>query len=228
MIDLQALELPLPVSDAASNIARHGEIAPSQFSRLDNDNYFTIDSPWIIPALMSKVPIAGSVLEPAAGLGHMVIELRRGHGLAVTASDLHAYPDPLIPDIEIRDLRSIDTLSGFNWAITNLPYRDQDVLAAHLVELGARGGCNVALLTRAEWIVAGARRKLVHHHPHFAGVVHLTSRPRWTETLLRRLGTISSGRCGQPSQGRLESMHGCGSPIGDLHKEFGRESSRPK
>ena len=151
---------------------------------LDNDNYFTIDSPWIIPALMSKVPIAGSVLEPAAGLGHMVIELRRGHGLAVTASDLHAYPDPLIPDIEIRDLRSIDTLSGFNWAITNLPYRDQDVLAAHLVELGARDGCNVALLTRAEWIVAGARRQLVHHHPNFAGVVHLTSRPRWTETLL--------------------------------------------
>jgi hypothetical protein len=90
----------------------------------------------------------------------------------------------LIPDIEIRDLRSIDTLSGFNWAITNLPYRDQDVLAAHLVELGARDGCNVALLTRAEWIVAGARRQLVHHHPNFAGVVHLTSRPRWTETLL--------------------------------------------
>jgi hypothetical protein len=82
---------------------------------------------------MSKVPIAGSVLEPAAGLGHMVIELRRGHGLAVTASDLRAYPDPLIPDIAIRDLRSIDTLSGF----TNLSYRDQDVLAAHLVELGA-------------------------------------------------------------------------------------------
>jgi len=155
MIDLQALELPLPVSDAASNIARHGGIAPSRFSRLDNDNYFPIDSPWIIPALMSKVPIAGSVLEPAAGLGHM-----------------------------IRDLRSIDTLSGFNWAITNLPYRDQDVLAAHLVELSARDGCNVALLTRAEWIVAGARRQLVHHHPNFAGVVHLTSRPRWTETLL--------------------------------------------
>jgi hypothetical protein len=183
MIDLQ-LELPLPVSDAASNIARHGGIAPSRFSRLDNDNYFTIDSPWIIPALMSKVPIAGSVLEPAAGLGHMVIELRRGHGLAVSASDLHAYPDPLIPDIEIRDLRSIDTLSGFNWAITNLPYRDQDVLAAHLVELGAHDGCKVALLTRAEWIVTGARRQLVHHHPNFAGVVHLTSRPRWTETLL--------------------------------------------
>jgi hypothetical protein len=177
------LELPL-VSDAASNIGRHGGIAASRFSRLDNDNYFTIDSPWIIPALMSKVPIAGSVLEPAAGLGHMVIELRGGHGLAVTASDLHAYPDPLIPDIAIRDLRAIDMLSGFNWAITNLPYRDQDVLAAHLVELGARDGCNVALLTRAEWIVAGARRQLVHHHPNFAGVVHLTSRPRWTETLL--------------------------------------------
>jgi hypothetical protein len=44
MIDLQALELPLPVSDAASNIGRHGGIAPSRFSRLDKDKYFTLDS----------------------------------------------------------------------------------------------------------------------------------------------------------------------------------------
>jgi hypothetical protein len=29
--------------------------------------------------------------------------------------------------------------------------------------------------------VARARRKLVHEHPNFAGVVQLTATPRWTE-----------------------------------------------
>jgi hypothetical protein len=173
--------LPSPISDAASNIARHGGIAPSRFDRLANDEYFTLDAPWIIPALLSKVPIEGPILEPAAGLGHMVVELRQ-HGLDVVASDLHAYQDPLVPDIAIGDLRAIDSLRGFKFVITNLPYREQDELAAHLVKLGARDRCGVALLTRAEWIVARARRKLVHEHPNFAGVVQLTSRPRWTET----------------------------------------------
>ncbi len=62
-----------------TNIARHGGIAPTRWSRATNDSYFTIDAPWIIPALLSKVKIAGPVLEPAAGVGHMVRELRRGH-----------------------------------------------------------------------------------------------------------------------------------------------------
>jgi hypothetical protein len=168
------------VSDAASDIARHGGIAPSRFDRLANDNYFTLDSPWVIPALLSRVAIEGPVLEPAAGVGHMVVELRR-HGLKVVAGDLHAYDDPLVPDIAIGDLRAIDSLRGFKFVITNLPYREQDELAAHLVKLGAHDGCGIALLTRAEWIVARARRKLVHEHPNFAGVVQLTATPRWTE-----------------------------------------------
>jgi hypothetical protein len=171
----------MTVSAAASNIARHGGIAPTRWNRLSNDSYFTIDAPWIIPALLSKVKIVGPVLEPAAGVGHMVRELRRGHGLEVIASDLHAYEEPLVPDIEIRNIRAIDSLKGFKWAITNLPYREQDYLAARLVALGAGDGCSIALLTRAEWIVAGKRRALVHEHPNFAGVVHLTSRPRSSE-----------------------------------------------
>jgi hypothetical protein len=175
MIDAQ------PISDAASDIARHGGIAPSRFDRFANDNYFTLDSPWLIPALLSRVAIEGPVLEPAAGVGHMVVELRR-HGLKVVASDLYAYEDPLVPDIAVCDLRQIDSLRGFKWLVTNLPYREQDEFSAHLVELGARDGCGIALLTRAEWIVARARRKLIHAHPNFAGVVHLTARPRWTET----------------------------------------------
>ena len=60
-----------------------------------------------------KVKIVGPVLEPAAGVGHMVRELRRGHGLEVIASDLCAYEGPLVPDIEIQDIRAIDSLQGF-------------------------------------------------------------------------------------------------------------------
>jgi hypothetical protein len=161
------------ISAAASNIASHGGIAPTRWNRLENDNYFTIDAPWIVPALLSKVRIVGPVLEPAAGIGHLVRELRRGHGLEVVASDLHAYEGSLIPDIGIRDIWTIDSLNGFKFVITNLPYRDQDRLGAHLVALGVRDGCSVALLTRAEWIVARKRRGLVHEHPNFAGVVRI-------------------------------------------------------
>jgi hypothetical protein len=169
------------ISAAASNIARHGGIAPTRWNRLTNDAYFTIEAPWLIPALLSKVKIVGPVLEPAAGVGHLVCELRRGHGLEVIASDLHAYEEPLVPDIGVRDIQTIDSLQGFKFVLTNLPYRDQDKLGAHLVTLGARDGCSVALLTRAQWIVPRSRRNLIHEHPNFGGVLHLTSRPRWSE-----------------------------------------------
>jgi hypothetical protein len=173
-------QLLAPISAAARSVVRHGGVAPSRFERLSNDNYFSLDAPWLVPALLSKVKIVGPVLEPAAGVGHLVRELRRGHGLEVIASDLHTYEEPLVPDIGIRDIWTIDSLKGFKFIITNLPYRDQDKLGAHLVALGVRDGCSVALLTRAEWIVARKRRTLVHEHPNFAGVIHLTSRPRWT------------------------------------------------
>ena len=61
------------------------------------------------------------MLEPAAGVGHMVRELRRGHGLEVIANDLHAYEDPLVPDIGIADIRAIDSLKGFKWALRTFP-----------------------------------------------------------------------------------------------------------
>ena len=177
---------PASISDAASNIARRGGIVPTRWNRLENDQYFTIEAPWIIPALLSKVKVTGPVLEPAAGVGHLVRELRNGHGLEVIANDLHAYEDPLTPDIGIADIRAIDSLKGFRWLVTNLPYQEQEPLAAHLVQLGARDGCNIALLTRSEWLIAQARRTLVHEHAHFAGVIHLTSRPRWFEKRPKR------------------------------------------
>ena len=39
----------------------HADIAPSQFERIENDGYLTIDAHWIIPALLRSVPIEGRV-----------------------------------------------------------------------------------------------------------------------------------------------------------------------
>jgi hypothetical protein len=71
----------------------HADIKPSQFERIENDGYLTIDAHWIIPALLRSVPIEGRVLEPAAGRGHLSLELRRA-GLDVASFDLHRYADP--------------------------------------------------------------------------------------------------------------------------------------
>ena len=98
----------------------HADIAPSQFERIENDGYLTIDAHWIIPALLRSVPIEGRVLEPAAGRGHLSLELRRA-GLDVASFDLYRYADPLVHDIGIGDIRRLTTLEGFAWVVTNLP-----------------------------------------------------------------------------------------------------------
>jgi hypothetical protein len=140
----------------------------------------TIGAHWVVPALLRSVPLRGRVLEPAAGRGHLSLELRRV-GLEVASFDHRHYADPLVPDIEQGDIRRLTTLEGFAWVVTNLPYGDLEELATHLIGLGVRDHCGVALLVRAEWIVPKARRKRVHEHPHFAGAVMLTARPRWVE-----------------------------------------------
>ena len=52
------------------------DVAPSRFKRFDRDEYFTIDAGWIVPALCCAVQVEGPILEPCAGRGHMVRELR--------------------------------------------------------------------------------------------------------------------------------------------------------
>jgi hypothetical protein len=156
------------------------DIAPSRFERIEGDGYFTLDSDWIVPALLDAMPIKGRVLEPAAGRGHISLELKRA-GLIVESFDIRAYENPLVPDIGLGDIRKLESLAGFSWVVTNLPYGDLQELAEILVKLGTRDRCNVALLVRAEWPIAKARHNLIHRHPWFHGVVMLTSRPRWVE-----------------------------------------------
>ena len=156
----------------------HADIAPTRFERIEGDGYLTLDAPWIVPALLRSVPIRGRVLEPAAGRGHISRELKRA-GCVVESFDIRAYESPLVPDIGLGDIRKLESLAGFSWVVTNLPYGDLEELAEILVKLGTRDRCNVALLVRAEWPIAKARHNLIHRHPWFHGVVMLTSRPRW-------------------------------------------------
>jgi hypothetical protein len=64
---------------AAASLSDAGnlcDVAPSRFKRLESDGYFTLDADWIIPALCRAVQVEGPILEPCAGRGHMVRELR--------------------------------------------------------------------------------------------------------------------------------------------------------
>ena len=157
----------------------HCDVAPSRFERIERDGYFTIDARWIIPALCRAVQVEGPIFEPCAGRGHMVRELR-AFGFIVHAADLYAYPDPLVPDIvtgvDIFDLKS---LAGYRFVVTNLPYREQADILAHLLPIAARDGSCIAVLARSEWSSAAARRTLIHENARFAGEVRLTKRPEW-------------------------------------------------
>jgi hypothetical protein len=72
---------------------RHADIAPSRFERIESDDYLTLDASWIVPALLRSVAIAGRVLEPAAGRGHLSRELKRA-GYEVTSFDVKSHADP--------------------------------------------------------------------------------------------------------------------------------------
>jgi hypothetical protein len=100
----------------------HADIAPSRFERIEGDGYLTLDAPWVVPALLRSVPIQGRVLEPAAGRGHLSLELRRA-GFEVASFDHRRYENPLVSDIGLGDIRRLTTLEGFAWVVTNLPYK---------------------------------------------------------------------------------------------------------
>ena len=75
-----------PRLEAPNRPRRH---RPS-FERIEGDGYFTLDSEWIVPTLLGAVPIKGRVLEPAAGRGHISLELKRA-GPIVESFDIQAY-----------------------------------------------------------------------------------------------------------------------------------------
>jgi hypothetical protein len=85
----------------------HADIAPSRFERIEGDGYFTLDSDWIVPALLGAMPIKGRVREPTAGPGHISLELKRA-GIIVEFFDIRAYENPLVPDSGQGDIRNLE------------------------------------------------------------------------------------------------------------------------
>ena len=156
-------------------------VGASKFEREDFDAYFTID-PMCIEALCTSVRIPpGDILEPAAGRGHLVSELRM-RNRSVVARDLVKHENPLVDDIAAgHNILDMKSLIGFGALITNLPYQTQDKLLEHILPIAARDKCMVAILTRAAWPIAQRRSDLVHHNKNFHGIVHLPRRPWWSE-----------------------------------------------
>jgi hypothetical protein len=187
---------------------RHQSGKPKRTATTD----FAIEASALIEALDSVVGLDGRVLEPAAGKGHMAAALRT-RGLTVVASDLNVYENPLIPDIARKDLREIDTLKGFAWTITNLPYsphRYHDELAAHLPRFTPRAPKPTAHKLKPIGEVVGNTRPLPPPEP---------PRPRLLIDLDWRdcrwpTGAMADGRhlfCGQPqAPGRPYCERHCG------------------
>ena len=103
----------------------HANIAPSRFERIEGDGYFTLDSEWIVPALLGAVPIKGRLVEPAAGGTYICC-------LSSNAPALSSSPSTSGP----TKIRSSPLV-----AVTNLPYGDLEGLAEILVRLGSRDRC---------------------------------------------------------------------------------------
>ena len=110
----------------------HADIAPSRYDRIEGDGYLTVDAPWLVPALLRSVPeISGRILEPAAGRGHISLELRRA-GFDVVSCDIRSYLDPLVDGIGIGDIRELGVARWIRLGCHQSPLSRSHELTAHL------------------------------------------------------------------------------------------------
>lgn len=158
----------------------------SDFERVEGDRYWT--APWVTSALVDSVPfvdpVMGRVWEPACGRGDMVRVLL-DHGFDVLASDADMSEfDPAECDCE-----GVDFLGPMYvpsrpvvGIVTNPPYQRITCenfvrRAVAYVEQGI--ATYVAVLLRSEWRHGRGRRDLFGDCAYYAGVLELTTRPRW-------------------------------------------------
>jgi hypothetical protein len=187
------------------------DVAPSRFKRFDRDEYFTIDAGWIIPALCCAVQVEGPIFEPCAGRGHMVRELR-ALGFVVRGADLYAYADTLVPDIKSgADVFDLKSLVGYRFIVTNLPYREQAAILAHLLPIAARDGVNVAVLARSDGVRPRLAARLCMRTRGSLVKYGLRSALSGFALRLRRRATGSVGSSGRRSRARLPKIPFCAS-----------------
>lgn len=136
-----------------------------QYGRMDHprhaaDLYET--PPAAVEMLLRHVPLKGPVLEPSAGRGAIVRELRR-HGLPVQAADLHDHQAEAGLEIETGiDFLSMTSMSGCRSIVMNPPFKDAEAHVRHALQLLPDHG-TLAVLLRMTWIAAKARAVLLKH-----------------------------------------------------------------
>jgi hypothetical protein len=160
----------------ASNLC---DVAPSRFRRFDRDQYFTIDASWIIPTLCRAVQVEGPILEPCAGRAAIWFRSCAGAVCCARGRSLQLRRPARSDTKTGADVFDLKSGAGYRFVVTNLPYREQASILAHLLPIAARDGVHVAVLARSEWSSAAARRALIHENARFPGEVRLTKRPEW-------------------------------------------------
>lgn len=154
----------------------------SEWERMEGDRYFT--EPPASAALARRIPAGiNTIWEPAAGRGDLVRVLS-DFGYNVLASDVNLSEF----DTELCRSETFDFLGDgapeffldeeIDMIATNPPFGDlaEPFLRRALEYKNVR--C-VALLLRSEWRHGVKRLDLFRDHPHYAGVIELTWRPRW-------------------------------------------------
>ena len=121
----------------------------SGYDRLPHDGYHTID-PLAVETLARNFRLWNRrILEPCAGRGDLVRQLKAHGGLAI-ASELHGYPDQ-DPSIETGcDFLKTSAAPAVDMIATNPPYDQASAFVAHALDLMPRG--YVVMLLRHDWI----------------------------------------------------------------------------
>lgn len=138
------------------------------YDRIDNDAYYTLDAPRLIPLLHQFYPITGRIHEPAAGAGHLTRELAKLEGVTE------------VIETDIQTGTRIEDLDGSinpDWSVSNLPFEVHDELISHLLNIYPNAWH--AYLVRWNFLPPKSRKPIMHSNPRFAGVVVSVKRPRW-------------------------------------------------
>ena len=116
-----------------------------------------------VEMLLRHVPLRDPILEPSAGRGAIVRELRR-HGLQVRASDLYDHGAEAGLGIETGvDFMSMTSMSGCRSIVMNPPFNDGDAHVRHALRLLPYQG-TLAVLLRLNWMAAKGRTDLLRHY----------------------------------------------------------------
>ena len=136
-----------------------------QYGRMDHPRHAAdlYETPALaVEMLLRHTVLHGPVLEPSAGRGAIVRELRR-HGLQVHAADLHDHQAEARLGIETGiNFLSTTSMSGCRSVVMNPPFKDADAHVRHALQLLPDGG-TLAVLLRMTWIAAKARADLLKH-----------------------------------------------------------------